>query len=418
MIARNTAFRYKGTDLDAEKLRRELRVDAALTGQVQQRGDTLLVHADLVNLANGAELWGERYSRRMTDLVALEEDLAKSISDKLRPRLAPEVQRRVTRLNTENSEAYQLYLRGRYFWNKRTKEGLNQGIDYFQRALILDPKYALAYAGLADSYTVLGFYSYAPRKETSELAGAAAQKAIALDDGLAEAHAALGNIRIANWDWQGAERELRRAIDLNPNYAPAHGWLGLYWLWMDHLDQAMGEFTRAQQLDPASAVYSANLGTSLCSSGEYDRGIAQLKDCVQLEPGFALPRIMLATLCYLPKKMYREAIDELKQGMNSGSATPFYLGTLAWVYALSGDRDQARVLLKQFKQQDGNIDAAAEIGMVYAALGEKDQAFEWLEKAYQRRSGELLAVKFAPLGDDIRADPRFADLLHRMGVPP
>src|SRR6516162_8375445 len=152
---------------------------------------------------------------------------------------------------------------------------------------------------------------------------------------------------------------------------------------MDHLDQAMGEFTRAQQLDPASAVYSANLGTSLCSSGEYDRGIAQLKDCVQLEPGFALPRIMLATLCYLPKKMYREAIDELKQGMNSGSATPFYLGTLAWVYALSGDRDQARVLLKQFKQQDGNIDAAAEIGMVYAALGEKDQAFEWLEKAYQ-----------------------------------
>src|SRR5215471_19253823 len=387
VIARNTAFRYKGKDLDAQKLRSELRVDAALTGRVQQRGDTLLVHADLVNLANGSELWGERYSRRMTDLVALEEDLAKSISEKLRPRLAPEVQRRVTKLNTENSEAYQLYLRGRYFWNKRTKEGLNQGIDYFQRALALDPKYALAYAGLADSYTLIGFYFYAPRKETSELAEAAAQKAIALDDGLAEAHAALGNIRIANWDWQGAERELRRAIELNPNYAPSHGWLGLYWLWTGYLDQAMGEFTRAQQLDPASAVYGANLGTILCATGQYDRGIAQLKDSLQLEPGFLLPRVMLATICYLPKKRYREAIDELKQGGNSGPAAPYYLGTLAWVNAFSGDRDQARLLLKQFKERDGTIDAAAVIGIVYATLGEKDQAFEWLEKAYQRRSG-------------------------------
>jgi tetratricopeptide (TPR) repeat protein len=417
VIARNTAFRYKGTDLDPQKLRRELRVDAVLTGQVQQRGNTLLVHADLVNLANGSELWGERYSRRMTDLVALEEDLAKSISDKLRPRLAPEVQRRVTRLNTENSEAYQLYLRGRYFWNKRTKEGLNQGIDYFQRALILDPKYALAYAGLADSYTLLGFYSFAPRKEASELAEAAAQKAIALDDGLAEAHAALGNIRIANWDWQGAERELRRAIELNPNYAPAHNWLGLYLLWFGRLDQAMGEFRRAQQLDPASAVYSGNLGTSLCYLGQYDRGIAQLKDSLELDPGFPLSRMLLATICYAPKKMYREAIDVLRQGGNSGTSAPFYLGALAWVYALSGDNDQARVLLKQFKEHDGRIDVAGMIGMIYAALGEKDQAFEWLEKAYQRHSTELASLKL-DCNEDLRADPRFADLLHRMGVPP
>jgi len=419
VIARNTAFRYKGKDLDAQKLRSELRVDAALTGRVQQRGDTLLVHADLVNLANGSELWGERYSRRMTDLVALEEDLAKSISDKLRPRLAPEVQRRVTKLNTENSEAYQLYLRGRYFWNKRTKEGLNQGIDCFQRALILDPKYALAYAGLADSYTLLGFYSYAPKKETSELAEAAAQKAIALDDGLAEAHAALGNIRITNWDWQSAERELKRAIELNPNYAPAHNWLGLYWLWVGHPDQAMGEYTRAQQIDPASSVYCANVGTTLCYSGQYDRGIAQLKDCLQLEPGFPLPRIMLATICYAPKKMYREAIDELKQGMSSGPAARFYLSTLAWVYALSGDRDQARLLLKQFKEQKDSIDdAAAGIGLVYAALGEKDQAFEWLEKAYQRHSSSLFGLRFGPIGENLRADPRYTDLLRRMGLPP
>ena len=180
----------------------------------------------------------------------------------------------------------------------------------------------------------------------------------------------------------------------------------------------MGEYTRAQQLDPASAVYSANLGTILCSTGHYDRGIAQLKDSLQLEPGFPLPRIMLATICYLPKKMYREASDELKQGGNSGPAAPYYLVTLAWVDALSGDPDQARLLLKQFKEQDSSIDAAAVIGMVYATLGEKDQAFEWLEKAYQRRSGELIGLKFVPLGEDIRADSRFADLLRRMGLPP
>ena len=160
------------------------------------------------------------------------------------------------------------------------------------------------------------------------------------------------------------------------------------------------------------------MGTSLCYSGQYDRGIAQLKDSLQLEPGFPLPRIMLATICYAPKKMYREAIDELKQGMSSGPAARFYLGTLAWVYALSGDRDQARLLLKQFKEQEGgSIDAAAGIGIAYAALGEKDQAFEWLEKAYQRHSTELASLKL-DCNEDLRADPRFADLLHRMGVPP
>src|SRR5262249_12749335 len=185
-----------------------------------------------------------------------------------------------------------------------------------------------------------------------------------------------------------------------------------------HLDQAMGEYTRAQQLDPASAVYSANVGTTLCYSGQYDRGIAQLKDSLQLEPGFPLPRIMLATICYLPKKMYREAIDELKQGMSSGPTAPFYLGPLAWVYAISGDPDQARLLLKQFKEhEDRNIDAAASIGIVYAALGEKDEAFEWLEKAYQRHASGLFGLRFGLLGEDFRTDPRYADLLRRMGVP-
>jgi serine/threonine-protein kinase len=418
VIARNTAFRYKGKDVDVPKLRRELAVDAVLTGQVRQRGDTLVVHADLINLNNGSELWGERYSRRLTDLLSLEEEIAKSISDKLRPRLAPEVQRRVTKLNTEDTEAYQLYLRGRFFWNKRTKESLNKGIEYFQRAVERDPKYALAYAGLADSYTMLAYYSFAPFKETSKRAEAAAQKALSLDDGLAEAHAALGNIRMMNWDWQAAETNLKRAIELNPNYAPAHNWLGLYWTWIGHPQQAMQEYTRAQQLDPSSAIYIANLATAFCSMGEYDRGVAQLKECLLLEPGFPLSRIILAVGCYAPRKMYREAIDELKQAMEFNPAEPSFLGPLAWLYSLSGDRDRARTLLKQLEERDGAIDLAAAVAGVYFSFGDKDHGFEWLEKSYQRHSRHLVYLKMAPVAEDVRNDPRFKDLVRRVGFPP
>ncbi len=416
VLARNTAFRHKGKEVDLQRLGRELSVDAVLTGRVQQRGDTLIVHADLVNTETGAQLWGDKYNRKLSDLVSVEEEIAGAISDKIRPRLTSEVQRRVTKLSTGNPDAYRAYLRGRYVWNKRSKESLTKAIEYFERAIDLDPTYALAWAGLADAHTLLAFYAYAPWKESYAKAEAAALKALSLDDQLAEAHAALGNLRLENWEFLSAEKELKQAIALNPNYAIAHNWYGLYLNWIGHLDQAMAEYARGQQLDPASSLYGSNMGGILCQLGQYDLGIAQLKESLQLDQGYGMAHFLLAGLCYLPKRMYREAIDELKQmgGLNE----PIPLTALAWAYALSGDRDRALSLLNQVIELDGKVDLANSIAQVYIALGDKERGFEWLEKAYQRHSHTLVTLKMAPLNDSIRSDPRFADLVRRIGFPP
>ena len=418
VLARNTAFRAKGKEGDLQKLGRELSVDAVLTGRVQQRGDTLTVHADLVHTETGAELWGDKYNRKLNDLVSVEEEIAGAISDKLRPRLTSEVQRRVTKLSTGNPEAYRSYLRGRYVWNKRTKEGLTKAIEYFERAIELDPTYALAWAGLADAHSLLAYYAYAPWKGSYAKAEAAALKALSLDDQLAEAHAALGNLRMENWEFSSAEKELKQAIALNPNYATAHNWYGLYLNWTGHLDEARAEFTRSLQLDPASPLYGANLGGLLCQLGQYDRGIAQVKESLQLDEDFGMSRFMLAGICYLPSRMYREAIDECKRIAGASPANPLALAALAGAYAASGERDRAMSILNQVIERDGTVDLAVMIGHVYFSLGDRERGFEWFEKAYQRHSHTLIMLKVAPLGDSVRSDPRFVDLLRRIGFPP
>jgi len=415
VIARNTAFRYKGKDADLQKLRHELSVDAVLTGQVQQLGSTLVVHADLVNPGTGSQLWGEKYNRKLTDVLTVEEDIAKTISEKLRTRLAADVQRRITKHYTDNPEAYQRYLRGRYFWNKRTKESLNTAIEYFQQAIELDPNYALAYAGLSDSHALLGYYSYAPKKEARATAKAAALKALALDEELAEAHASLGILKLQEWDWLNAERELQRAISLNPNYAVAHNWYGLYLLWTGRLDQAIAEQTRAQQLDPASPVYPANLGTIACSSGQVDRGIAQLKEAQQLDANTAFVHTLLA-YCYMKGQMYREAVDQLKQGLALNENDPSIRGALGYAYVQLGNRDLALSILSDLKKRDERVDEASSIASIYLALDDKEQALEWLEKAYQRRSPDLVFLKIGWLYDPLRSDPRFENLLRRIGL--
>ncbi len=418
VIARNTAFRYKGKDVDLQKLGRELSVDTALTGRVQQRGDTLVVHADLVNLVEGSQLWGEKYNRKLTDLMAVEEEIAKAISEKIRPRLTAEVQHRLMRRSTDNPQAHQVYLRGRYFWNKRTKEALNQGIEYFQQAIELDPKYALAYTGLADSYRLLAYYRYAPLKENYTSAEAASSKALALDDELAEAHAALGALRLEKWDWLGAEKELKRAIALNPNYAPAHDSYGTYLNRTGHNEEAEAEFIRAQQLDPASAAYSVDVGNVLCQMGQYERGIAQLKESLRLDPNYTLARNVLGAACYLRNSLYQEAIDEFKQALAMDPTDRRFLGPLAGAHARLGNQDQALTILKELKERDQSQDVATSIAQVYIGLDDKDRAFEWLEKAYQRRSDLLARLKVAPMYFALRSDPRYAELVRRIGFPP
>src|SRR5216684_339767 len=349
VIARNTAFRYKGKDVDLQKLRRELSVGAVLSGRIQQRGDTLLVHADLVHLETGLQLWGEKYNRKLTDLLAVEAEIAKAISDKLRPRLAVEVQQRVTRRPTESPEAYQLYLRGRYFWNMRTKQALDTSIEYFQKAIDADPKYAIA---------------------------------------------------------------------LNPSYAEAHNWYGLYWLFGAHSDKAAEEFERAQQLDPASAAYHANLGVIFCNLKQYDRGTAYLKESLRLAPNYAFSHLPLAVSCYLPRHMFQEAIGELKQGLEKNPADSRFSGALAYTYARAGNRDGTLIILRELEERDKRVDVAMAIAYGYVGLDDKDRAFEWLEKAYQRHSPALVALKTFRGLDPLSSDPRFADLVRRIGFPP
>jgi len=413
VIARNAAFRYKGKDVDLQKLGRELSVSAGLTGRVQQSGDTLVVHANLINLGTGSQIWGEEYNRKAADLLAVETDIARAITDKLRPRLAAEGRRRVTKLSTENPAAHQLYLRGRYLQNKPTFDFDSQtkAVEFFQRAIDLDPNYALAYAGLSDSYLRLG----------DARAEEAALKALALDDQLTEAHVALGNLRTFKMDWGGAEKELKRAIELNPNYAPAHYFYAKYLRYRGHPEQALAEFTQAVQLDPVSVDYGVGLGSSLCSLGQYDRGIAQIKESSRLEPNDAFPYLGLAS-CYAQHKMYQDAMDRLQYGMtldHGGDAmAPLWLGYLAWVHALSGERDRALALVNELKERNRLMDLEAMIALVYDALGDRKLVFEWLEKAIQGRSRMLVALRTVPWSDSVRSDPRYADLIRRIGFPP
>ncbi len=286
VMARSTVFRYKGREADPQAVGHELGVGAVLTGRVSQVGESLIISMELVDVAHGWQLWGEQYNRNPADIFALQEEIAREISGKLRLRLTGEQQQRLTKRYTESTEAYQAYLRGRYHWNKYTREGLKKGTAYFQQAIDLDPGYALAYAGLADSYYRLSNL-YLPPREAMPKAKAAAMKALEIEEMLAEAHASLGLVRFwYEWDWQGAEREYKRAIELNPGYAIAPLWYGLQLMALGRFDDALAEMKRAQDLDPLSLVINTNLGGTLYRARRYDQAIEQCRRTLEIDSSF------------------------------------------------------------------------------------------------------------------------------------
>jgi len=416
VIARTTAFRYKGKELDFEGLRRQLSVDSVLSGRVQQVGNKLVIQADLVDTSSGSQLWGEQYNRPFTDALFIQEDITKAITEKLRPRLAPDVHDRVTRRYTDNSEAYQLYLRGRFFFSKYTKDGLTKSREYFQRAIELDPNYALAYSGLADSYSLGPDMMNEPVSEANPRARQTALKALALDDQLAETHVSLGLVSMDTWDWATAEKAFRRAIELSPNYSRAHNNYGVYLGVMGRLEEALAEVKVAQQLDPANVVTASNIGIQLCLLGQYERGIAAAKDA--LDPNFAETYSFFA-LCYLKQKMYPEAIAVLKEARSRNLSSTRILGLLGYADAVSGKRDDALGIVEELKSAaQTDDDAFISVAHVFVGLDDKERAFEWLEKAYQRKAHWLRALKTDFIFDPLRSDPRFKDLLRGMGLPP
>jgi tetratricopeptide (TPR) repeat protein len=386
-----------------------------------QHGDALEISAELVDARDNSHIWGQQYSRKASDIFALQGDLAKEMTSMLRMRLTGEAEKQMMKTYTANPEAYQDYLKGRYWWNKRTADAENKAIDYFQQAIAKDPNYALAYDGLADVYNILGTYNYAPPKEVYPKAKEAALKALQLDDTLAEAHTSLAFIKMAyDLDWTGAEKELQRAFELNPNYAYAHVLHGINLRTTGRLEEAIAEEKRAVELDPLSLIGNRELGFAFYMARQYDLAIEQFRKTLELDPNFTLTREYLGS-AYLQKNMYLEALTEFRKAFANSPDNVFTLSELGYAYAKSGRKAEALKVLDQLNELSKRkfVPAICAI-IIYVGLGEKDKVFEWLEKAYEDRSlgGPLASLKVDPLFDPLRSDPRFADLLRRMNLQP
>ena len=430
VISFSSVSRYRGQQIDPQAVARELGVRALLVGKVTQRGDDLIVSAELVDTRDNSHIWGEQYNRKLSGLLALQKEISREISDKLRLRSSGEQKERLTKHYTENTEAYQLYLKGRYHWNKWTPEGWQKSIEYFQQAIDKDPSYALAYVGVSNAYYALGFFDVMLPREAWPKAEDAAAKALEIDDTLGEAHAALGSVKyLYDWDWAAAERELKRAIELNPNDEVAHTLYAYYLHSVGRGDEGLAEMKRAYELDPLSIRINFGLGDMLAfahAHRQYDQAIEQFRKLIELEPAqwtLGAAYWHLAAV-YEKKGMYPEAIAEYQKGMNL-SGESYLAAALEQAYKRSGFSEAKRVVTKM--RLEKMIEASKRerlpplpFAFIYADLGEKEQAFEWLEKAYQEHSSTLvhLGDGMVCTCDALRSDPRFADLLRRIGLPP
>ncbi len=416
VMSRDSAFMYKGKDTDAKTVGQTLGVRAVLKGRVIQHGDDLEISAELVDARDDSHIWGQQYSRKASDIFALQGELAKEMTSMLRVRLTGEDEKRMMKTYTANPEAYQDYLKGRYWWNKATKEGLDKGIEYFQQAVAIDPAYALAYTGLADCYDDLSAFGYVPPKDGFPKGREAAQKALELDDTLAEAHTSLGTIKSNyDWDWQGGEAEFNRAIELNPNDANAHHLHAALGLRLrGKLEEAIAEDKRALELDPLSVVINWSLGMNYFQARRYDQAIEQERKTLDLDPNFYFAHATLGD-SELGKSMYQEGIAELEKSLAVNPGKTLALSLVGYAHAREGRRADAEKALDQLNELSKReyVPALTRVA-VYAALGEKEKAFEWLEKAYDERY--LIHIKTDPAYDSLRSDPRFADVLRRMNL--
>jgi eukaryotic-like serine/threonine-protein kinase len=417
VVARGTAFRYKGEEVDPKKVGQQLGVRAVLTGRVRQVGDELMVAAELIDVMNDSHLWGEHYSRKLSDIFAVQEEIAKEISDKLRIKLTPAERKRLTKRSTESTEAYQLYLKGRFFWNKRTEEGLKQSIEYFQQAKDKDPAYAAVYAGLSDSYALLALRGLVPAKEAFPKARAAARKALEIDDALGEAYASLAHVRLHEWDWVGLEEEFQRALKLNPGHSIAYQWYAEYLMAIGKADESIAIAKQAQEIDPLSPVINANVASAFYFARQYDQGIEHLHQGLELTPNHFALHLRLGQ-AYLQKRKYEEAIQEMKAATLTGKSAET-LAALGQAYAAAGLKEELQQVLDELNEQSKKRYVSPYyVAKIYASLGEREQAFTWLERAYEERNPDFIELKVEPLLDPIRSDDRFQDLLFRVGLAP
>ena len=418
VISRTSVMVYKGARKPLPEIARELNVDAVVEGTVVRSGERVRITAQLIQASADKNLWAETYEGNVRDTLVVQTKVAQAIAEKIRIELTPQEQAGLRHLKEVEPDAYENYLKGRYFWNKRTTDGLRKAIEYFTQAIAQDRTYAPAYSGLADSYALAGDWQYGvmTTKEALPKAIAAAKKAIELDDNLSEAHTSLAFcLEGFNWDWQTADKEFRRAIELNPGYATAHHWYSWHLALLGRNDEAIAEMRKAQNLDPLSLIINADLAELLLIAHFPDGAIQQSRKTIEMDSGFALAHNQLAQ-AYLEKHMFNDAISELQKAIPLSGNSATCIANLARAYAAIGKNAEATELLNDLKSRSARGSPfAAELAVVYAALGNKDQAMAWLEKGYEDRfnPGVLLRPGFDPL----RSDPRFKDLVHRIGLP-
>jgi serine/threonine-protein kinase len=416
VIPRSTAFRCKIGDRDIASIGRDLNATAVLTGQINARGDDLRIRAELVDVATNRQLWSERYDRTLTDILAIERDITDRLSEALKVRLTGEDRTQLAKRSTENAEAHRAYLEGRFWWNRRSREGYSKAIELFDEAIRLDPAYALAYAGKADCYCLMVLLDSPPKKCIPK-AREAAEQALAVNGTLAEAHASLGWIKwVYDWDWPGAERSFKRAIELNPRYATARNWYGPFLASIGRDDEAVEQITRAIELDPGSLIINRDLGVVYSWTGQIDRAIDQLHKTVQMDPLFAPAHAHLGRV-YGDAGMYDKAIAEMEIAADlAGGVT--HAGFLGESYARAGRRDDAIRELEKITELSKHHDVPAhKFALIHAGLGDKDQAFEWLEKAFENKEFPMVILQVGQGLGSLRDDPRFDNLLRRIGLP-
>jgi TolB-like protein/DNA-binding winged helix-turn-helix (wHTH) protein/Flp pilus assembly protein TadD len=418
VISRTSVMAYKHARKPLPQIARELNVDAVVEGTVLRSGDRVRITAQLIEASSDKHLWSASYEGELRDTLALQNQVARAIAEQIRINLNPQELAALKTVKVVNPQAYESYLKGRYFWNKRTADGLKVALAYFNQAIEENPKYAEAYSGLADTYALLGDWQYAVMtpKEALPKAKAAAIRALELDSGLGEAHNSLAFCLDGfDWDFDAAGREFRRAIELNPGYATAHHWYSWHLALVGNYDEAVVEMRKAENLDPLSLIINADLAELLVLAHSYDESIRQSRKTIEMDPNFALAHNQLGQ-AYLQKRMLDDAVAELEKAAQLSAGSPTIIANLARAYAASGKRDETVKLLSELKKRSSpGYSRASEIAVIYASLGDRDQAMNWLERSYLERfnPGALLRPGFDPL----RSDPRFEDLVRRIGLP-
>jgi len=418
VVSRTSAMRYKGSKKPLPEIARELQVDAIVEGAVIRSGDRVRIDAQLIQAAADRHLWAKGYDRKLGDVVALQGELAQAIADEIHIQVTPQERARLAASSPVSPEAYDAYIKGRFLWNERTEKGVTKGAEFFEQAIANDPRYALAYSGLADSYELLGFYGVLPPKEAYSRAKAAATKALEIDPSLAEAHVSLADTRFSlDWDWPGAEAEFKKAIELNPKYDTAYRKYSNYLAGMGRKEESIAAAKKAIEVDPLSITLSTHLAWVYYLTRQYDLAIDQFEKTLEMSSNYARARRDLS-LALVEKGRYEDAIREARKGIELSQASPFMLGAVGYAYAKAGKKGEAQKILRELRELSRTRYVSPfYAAVIHAGLGEKDKAFFFLEKSYQDRAGQLVWLNLYPALDSLRSDARFNELVSRVGLP-